>query len=71
MSFGILQSFLHRLEMHGTVDGLPELSNLYRQFQAHDNSYEQVVHEIIEEERPPMITLPEYREKFGISGSGS
>jgi len=66
MSFGILQSFLNRLENFGMVDRLPEMSNFYRQFQAQENRYEQVVREIVEEERPPMIQIPEYREKFGI-----
>jgi glucosyl-3-phosphoglycerate synthase len=67
MSFGILQSFLRRIEAHGMVESLPELSNIYRGFQAKDRVYEQVSVEIIEEERPPMITVPEYRKKFEIS----
>jgi glucosyl-3-phosphoglycerate synthase len=65
MSFGILQSFLNRIESFGLVDRLPEMSNIFRQFQAEGNRYDQVLKEIIEEERPPMITIPEYREKFG------
>jgi len=64
MSFGILQSFLNRIESFGMVDRLPEMSNIFRQFQAEGNRYEQVLKEIIEEERPPMITIPEYRRKF-------
>lgn len=64
MSFGILQSFLNRIESFGMVDRLPEMSNIFRQFQAEGNRYEQVLKEIIEEERPPMITIPEYRKKF-------
>jgi len=69
MSFGILQSFLNRLESFGMVDRLPEMSNFYRQFQAQENRYEQVVKEIIEEERPPMLEIPEYRKKYGIVDS--
>lgn len=64
MSFGILQSFLNRLETFGMVDKLPELSGIFRQFQAQDKEYTQVTHEILEEERPPMITIPAYRKKF-------
>jgi glucosyl-3-phosphoglycerate synthase len=67
MSFGILQSFLNRMESYGLVDKLPEMSNIFRQFQAEGNRYEQVLKEIIEEERPPMIQIPEYRRKFGIA----
>lgn len=65
MSFGILQSFLRRIEAFGMVDKLPDMSNIFRQFQAQENRYEQVMVEIIEEERPPMIEIPEYRKKFG------
>jgi glucosyl-3-phosphoglycerate synthase len=67
MSFGILQSFLNRMESYGLVDKLPEMSNIFRQFQAEGNRYEQVLKEIVEEERPPMIQIPEYRRKFGIA----
>tara|TARA_R110002096_G_scaffold16106_23_gene55131 strand:- start:4461 stop:5447 length:987 start_codon:yes stop_codon:yes gene_type:complete len=65
MSFGILQSFLNRMEAYDMIDKLPEMRNVFRQFQAEGNKYEQVLHEIIEEERPPMIEIEEYRKKFG------
>jgi glucosyl-3-phosphoglycerate synthase len=48
------------------IGDLPELNTLLRQFQAHEETFEQIAYEIVEEERPPMIELPEYREKFGI-----
>lgn len=64
MSFGILQSFLNRVESYGLVEKLPEMSNIFRQFQAEGNRYEQVLKEIVEEERPPMISIPEYQKKF-------
>lgn len=66
MSFGILQSFLNRLESHGKIDQLPELSNIYRSFMVEGSQYELQEKEIVEEERPPMITIPAYREKFGL-----
>ena len=65
MSFGILQSFLNRLQTYGMAKDLPELHGLFRQFQAEGRRYDQVTREIIEEERPPMITLPEYRKRHG------
>ncbi len=64
MAFGILQSFLNRIEQFGMVDKLPEMSTIFRQFEAEGNQYDQVTREIIEEERPPMITVKEYRDKF-------
>ncbi|QBG46919.1 glucosyl-3-phosphoglycerate synthase [Verrucomicrobia bacterium S94] len=66
MAFGILRAFLYRAEALGVIGTLPELSTELKQFQAHDEEFEQVTHTIVEEERPPMIELPEYREKFGI-----
>lgn len=66
MAFGILRAFLFRAEALGVIGKLPELSTVLRQFQAHDEEFEQVCHTIVEEERAPMIELPEYREKFGI-----
>ncbi len=66
MSFGILRTFCKRLKDRGIVANLPELTANLRQFQALDNSYEQVIHEIYEEERPPMLKIVAYREKIGI-----
>lgn len=66
MAFGILRAFLYRAEALGVIGTLPELSTVLKQFQAHDEEFEQVSHTIVEEERPPMIELPEYREKFRI-----
>ena len=64
MSFGILQTFLHRFEGLGGAK-LPEMHNILRQFQAKDQEYEQILHKIVEEERPPMIEIEEYRKKMG------
>ena len=65
MAFGILRTFLARAKDMGVDVDMSKLSSIMRQFQAHDENYEQIEYEIVEEERPPMITLPEYREKFG------
>jgi glucosyl-3-phosphoglycerate synthase len=65
MAFGILQTFLKRLRAYGIVKDMPELSGLFRQFQTDHRSYELTVREMIEEERPPMISLPEYRKRHG------
>ena len=45
------------------VTDIPELSTILRQFQAHDEVFESIELEIIEEERPPMISIPEYIKK--------
>ncbi len=64
MSFGILQTFLRRMESFGMFDRIPEMETVYRQFQVQENRYEQVTYDIVEEERRPMIEVPGYLEKF-------
>ncbi|MFH0910732.1 MAG: glucosyl-3-phosphoglycerate synthase [Planctomycetota bacterium] len=66
MSFGILQTFLFRLHSQGRLKDLPSMSDLLRQFQAHDKSYEMLEYKIRVEERPPMIEVPAYRQKRGL-----
>ncbi|MFP4206669.1 MAG: glucosyl-3-phosphoglycerate synthase [Spirochaetaceae bacterium] len=63
MAFGILQTFLNRVQKLGVVPSLPEISSILRQFQVKDQVFEAVEHEIVEEERPPMNTVPEYQER--------
>jgi len=65
MSFGILQTFLSRLESLNILRDMPELSSVMRQFQWRDTTYEQLENEIKEIERPPMWEIPAYQKKFG------
>lgn len=67
MSFGILQTFLRRLERRGLVGSLPELGPVLRQFQTVDGRYEPVEYAIAEDERPPMISIDAYRQRHGRS----
>lgn len=67
MAFGILQTFLRRAGDQEKLLVQTELNHYLRQFQVSKGSFEQVEHFIVEDERPPMITIPEYREKFGLS----
>jgi len=65
MSFGILQTFIKRTKALGII-GKAEHETVLRQFQVQEKQYRQLELEIIEEERPPMITIDEYRKKFGL-----
>ncbi len=67
MSFGILQTFLSRLENMGLAAGNIARSTILRQFQANEGVYEQLEKELIEFERPPMLDMPAYQKKFGRS----
>ncbi|MEX2444879.1 MAG: glucosyl-3-phosphoglycerate synthase [Alkalispirochaeta sp.] len=61
MAFGILQTFLSRVEKLGVIKEIPETSTILRQFQVQDQTFETVEHTIVEEERPPMETIPAYQ----------
>lgn len=67
MAFGILQTFIKRVEDHNILEMNQHLHTMLRQFQARADEYELLETEIVEDERPPMITIPEYREKFNLT----
>ncbi|MFP4375465.1 MAG: glucosyl-3-phosphoglycerate synthase [Spirochaetales bacterium] len=60
MSFGILQTFLSRMQQMQVIGELPPMSTVLRQFQVSEEQFEMVTHTIVEEERPPMITIDAY-----------
>jgi len=63
MSFGILHTFLLRVQDLGMIKELPELSNTLHQFQAHELAHERMDFTISYEERPPMIEVPAYQRR--------
>lgn len=64
MAFGILQTFIKRAKALGIIENMADFETILRQTQAKDDIYEQVELKIVEEERPPMIEIEEYRKKF-------
>jgi glucosyl-3-phosphoglycerate synthase len=64
MSFGILQTFIKRAKALGIFEKA-EHETILRQFQVKKDHYVQNQLSIVEEERPPMIEIEEYRKKFG------
>lgn len=71
MSFGILQTFVKRAKNLGIIEKIEDFKTILRQTQAKEDIYEQVELEIVEEERPPMIEIEEYRNKFNRSRDGN
>ncbi len=63
MAFGILQTFLGRADQAERIKLTRELAPVLRQIVAERDRYEFDREEREELERPPMITLDEYREK--------
>ena len=42
-------------------DKIPNMETLYRRFEVEDGTYRQIIQEVVEEERPPMIDIEGYR----------
>ncbi len=64
MSFGILQTMFRRLEKQGMLDLKHELYNQMIQHKVVNGKYEPNIFDIREQERPPIIEVPEYQKKF-------
>jgi glucosyl-3-phosphoglycerate synthase len=64
MSFAILQTFIKRKIKLGMVDYKEKLYNEMIQYNLIKNEFKPDIYKIEEHERPPMVEIPEYREKF-------
>lgn len=64
MAFGLLQTFMSRLQRDQKAQLHETLPTIMRQFEVAEGSYRQVEHTIEEVERQPMIEVEAYREKF-------
>ncbi len=64
MAFGILQTFLNRVESAGKIELLQELSEVYRRIEAVEEQFEVNETNLVEMERPPMVELEQYQQKF-------
>ncbi|WP_322792025.1 glucosyl-3-phosphoglycerate synthase [Bellilinea sp.] len=64
MSFVIIQAVLKKLEGRFKQPLFEDINRSMKIVQYESGNYFLEVKEIIEQERPPMITLPEYRAKF-------
>jgi len=67
MAFVIMETFLKRLENLGRIELKNELILQMIQYNLADNHYEADILDWKALERPPMIDIPEYREKFKSS----
>ena len=67
MSFAILKTFINRQKRSGLIDLKGDLFDEIIQYNLVDNAYRPESLKIVGLERPPMITIPEYREKFQVT----
>ncbi len=66
MAFAILKTFINRQKRSGMIDLKEDLFDEIIQYNLVDNEYKPEARQIIGLERPPMITIPEYCEKFAV-----
>ncbi len=64
MAFGIMQTFINRAEKMGLLKVTEDIFEDMIQFSQSEEMYSQDIHKIHLLERPPMITIPDYRKKF-------
>ncbi|MBN1910555.1 MAG: glucosyl-3-phosphoglycerate synthase [Pirellulales bacterium] len=64
MAFGVLRTFMSRLNRDQKVQFQDVLPSIMRQFEVGDGSYHQVEHLIEEIERQPILEVEAYRQKF-------
>jgi glucosyl-3-phosphoglycerate synthase len=65
MSFAIIQAVIAKLERRYERSFLEDVNKSMKMIRYADGEYRLDVDEVIERERPPMITRPEYRAVFG------
>jgi glucosyl-3-phosphoglycerate synthase len=66
MAFAILKTFIHRKLRLGIIDLKYELFDEMIQYNLVNDRYQPDIYRIETHERPPIIEIPEYREKFKI-----
>ena len=66
MAFIILKTFINRKIRLGLIDLKDELFDEMIQYNLVNNKYQPDIFKIEDHERPPIIEIPEYREKFKI-----
>jgi glucosyl-3-phosphoglycerate synthase len=65
MSFVIIKTFLRRLQNLARVDLKQDIFHEMIQFHLAHDKLEPEIHSLEQHERPPIIELPEYRQRFG------
>ncbi len=67
MSFVIIQTVLTRLEKRFQAPILEEINKSMKLIEYIHGEYYLDVQDLVEQDRPPMVTLPEYCEKYGLA----
>ena len=67
MSFAIIQAVMHKLESRYGQNLLENVNKTMKLIRHEQHSFRLDIEEIAEPDRPPMIELPEYRERLGLT----
>ena len=68
MSFAIMQTFLNRISEYGLIKAKEQFFNQMIQYNQNQSEYQQDVFKFERLERPPIVEIPEYQEKFKTDG---
>jgi glucosyl-3-phosphoglycerate synthase len=66
MSFAIIQTFFGKLEQRHGLEMLQDVNRTMKRVRLDRGQLRLQVEEVVERQRPPMITIPEYRQKRGL-----
>lgn len=66
MAFVIIKTFVDRIEKLGLIEKKKEMFNEMIQFKLVKEAYEAEAYPLGTDERPPIATIPEYRQKFNL-----
>ncbi len=66
MAFGIMQTFLERLAEEGRISMSDPLHEAMIQYELGEEGYERRSYDMRMRERPPIVSLDEYRSKFSL-----
>ena len=68
MSFAIMQTFLSRISEYGHINAKERLFNEMIQYNQVQSEYQQEIFKFEQQERPPIVEIPEYLAKYKNSG---
>jgi nucleotide-binding universal stress UspA family protein len=70
MSFAIIQAVIRKLETRYGQSILENVNRTMKLIHYEKDGFRLDIEEIAERERPPMLEIPEYRERFGVLSQG-
>ncbi len=70
MSFAIIQAVIRKLESRYGQSILENVNKTMKLIHYEPDGFRLDIEEIAERDRPPMLEIPEYRQRFGVFSQG-